>query len=159
MNKTTNSDLQAIRGRNEERKRLKAEASPGPWQWTYDYQMGNRRTHWCLSNPERFDGGVRDGRKRTINHNLVTLASYEFEDSSIDSLPLSETPDFRLIVAARNDTPENDIDALLWEIGHLEELLKDRCEDLEFEHKERVAAEEELEQLRNEIKSSSELDF
>lgn len=141
--------LKLIQKRNEERKKLKSEASPGPWRWSYSYDMWNS-VHWCLENPESPDNGVGDGIHRTINSHLVTLSSV-FDtklDDSAPAIPLDETPDFRLIIAARNDTPEEDIDVLIGYLDQLQEELKDRERDLEFEYNERVAAEKELERFK-----------
>ena len=73
-----------------------AVAAPGPWRWVRAYE--HRGVHWCLEN----DTSAALGS--TINHNLVTLSTdeYEFDDDG-ESTSLSETPDFQLIAKAPTD--------------------------------------------------------
>lgn len=84
-----------------------AAASEGPWRWVRAYE--HRGVHWCLENDKSAALGS------TINHNLVTLSTDEYEyDDEGRPTSLSETPDFQLIEHAPTD-----IAALISEIERL----------------------------------------
>lgn len=88
-----------------------AASSEGPWRWVRAYE--HRGVHWCLENDKSAALGS------TINHNLVTLSTDEYEyDDEGRPTSLSETPDFQLIEHAPAD-----LAALILEVERLRAAL------------------------------------
>jgi hypothetical protein len=127
--------------------RLKG-ATPGPWRWSQDFEGRHGEKHWCLYNPERPDGGIGDGIRRTIDYHLVTLSTSdhycvdEEKDLTEEEIKQGKTwatrsidnrPDFQLIANAPTD-----IAALVARVRELEAENKARFTEGAKETKERV---------------------